>query len=68
LRLLRTWTFVNLGALAAFIASLFLSEVPAKLSAEPSLLALLPNTFLAGLTWLLLAVLRFLLIQRDNHP
>jgi hypothetical protein len=67
LPLLRTWTFVNLGTLSAFCVSLLLLGTPSKVAAEPSLLAYLPHTFLAGLAWLGLALVRFLVIQRDNR-
>ena len=36
--MLRTWTFVNLGTLSAFCASLLLLGTPSKVAAEPSLL------------------------------
>ena len=63
--MLRSWAFVNSCALAAGIASLFVYDLPAKVAAEPSLANYLPNFFLAGVIWLILAVIRFVTTSRD---
>ena len=65
MKLLRRWAFVNGCALAVGIASLFVYDLPAKMAAEPSLANYLPNFFLAGVIWLILAIIRFVATPRD---
>ncbi len=67
MRFLQTWTFVNCGAVIAFAASVLLIELPAKMSAEPSLRNYVLHAILAGLAWLVLAVVRFLYNQSETR-
>ncbi len=67
MQMLQSWTFVNCAALAVGVASLLVYQMPAKLAAEADLRNYIPHALIAGLAWLVLAVLRFILTPRDHR-
>jgi hypothetical protein len=67
MRFLQSRLFAWSGALGGGIASLLIWPLPAKMAAEPDFRNFIPYALIAGLTWLVLSLIRHFLLRADRE-